>query len=103
MRSRVEFTRRALDEIEDAAARYEIQQTGLGEAFVEAARETAKRIAAHPKAFQVVVEDIRRANFPRRWPWSLFYVVRPDRSIVIATLSQRQDLRRLRGRKPPEI
>ena len=101
MTARVEFTRRALDEIEDAAARYETRQPGLGEAFVEAARETAKRIAAHPRAFQVVVEDIRRANFSRRWPWSLFYVVRPNRSIVIATLSQRQDLRRLRGRNPP--
>ena len=102
MTSAVEFTRRALDEIEDAAARYEVEQSGLGEAFVEAARETANRIAAHPRAFQVVVDDIRRANFPRRWPWSLFYVVRPDRSIVIATLSQRRDLRRLRGRNPPK-
>ena len=100
--TRVEFSRRAVDELQEASEWYEARQAGLGQAFIEAARETADRIAEHPRAFPFAVEDMRRANFPKRWPYSLFFVVRPDRSIVIATLSQRQDLRRLRGRNPPK-
>jgi plasmid stabilization system protein ParE len=96
----VEFTRHALNQIEEAAGWYEGRRPGLGDAFVEAARETAKRIEANPTAYQFVVADIRRANFPRRWPYSLFFVVRPDKSVVIATLHHRQHLRRLHGRSP---
>jgi plasmid stabilization system protein ParE len=99
----VEWTARARDELIDAAAFYDGRQAGLGDAFLAAALEVGKRIAEHPRAFPFAVEDMRRANFPKRWPYSLFFVVRPDRSIVIATLSQRQDLRRLRGRNPPKI
>jgi plasmid stabilization system protein ParE len=99
--SRVEFTQRALDELDAAAAWYRKRNAALEQRFLAAAREAADRIEANPLANQVVLDgDIRRANFPRRWPWSLFYVVNPDRSIVIGALHGRQHLRRLRGRLP---
>jgi plasmid stabilization system protein ParE len=98
--SAVEWTRRCIDELDDAAAFYDSRQAGLGDAFLAAALEVGKRIAEHPRAFPVVVDDIRRANLPKRWPYSLFFVIRPDRSVVVATLAHRQDLRRLQGRSP---
>jgi hypothetical protein len=48
----VKFTRHALNQIEEAARWYEGRRPGLGNAFVEAARETAKRIEANPTAYQ---------------------------------------------------
>ena len=96
----VEWNRHAADELIDAAELYDGRQAGLGEAFLAAAAQTADRIAEHPRAFPFVADDIRRANLPRRWPYSLFFVIKPDRSVVIATLSHRKDLRRLRGRSP---
>ena len=100
--SRVEFTQRALDELDHAAAWYRERSAALEQRFLAAARETADRIEANPLANQIVVApDIRRANFPRRWPWWLAYVVRPDKSVVIGALHSRMRLRRLQGRSPP--
>jgi len=96
--SRIEFTRQALDELDDAAAWYRERIAALEQRFLAAARETADRIVARPLSNQIVVGTIRSARFPRRWPWSLFYVVNDDKSIVIGALHGRQHLRRLRGR-----
>jgi hypothetical protein len=52
--SAVEWTRRCLDELDDAATFYDGRQPGLGDAFLAAALEVGKRIAEHPRAFAVV-------------------------------------------------
>ena len=63
----------------------------LGVQLLRAIRETVDRIAANPEAFRIVADDVRRANLPRRWPYALWYVVRPDESIIIAALHHRRD------------
>jgi plasmid stabilization system protein ParE len=61
--TRVEFSQRAVDELQKASEWYEARQAGLGQAFIEAARETADRIAEHPRAFPFAVEDMRAGEF----------------------------------------
>jgi hypothetical protein len=48
--SRIEFTQRALDELDDAAAWYRERNAALERRFLEAARETADGIVANPLA-----------------------------------------------------
>ena len=64
--SRIEFTQKALDELDEAAAWYRERNAALEQRFLDAARETADRIVANPLANQTVVGRIRRARFPRR-------------------------------------
>ncbi len=97
----VQFTRTALNELQGAAEWYEQRNRALSERFLAAATETADRIAANPLAHQIVLDgQVRRANFPRRWPWALYYVIQPDKSIVIGALHARMHLRQLHGRSP---
>lgn len=97
--TRLEFTQTALNELQDAAEWYGQRNAALSSRFLDAAKETADRIRSNPLANQIVLAGhIRRANFPRRWPWALYYVIQPDSSIVIGALHARMHLRRLHGR-----
>lgn len=86
--SRVEFTRKALDELSDAAAWYRQRNAALEQRFLAAAQETTDGIAANPLGHQIVVGRVRRARFPRRWPWSLFYVVNDAETVPGYEISQ---------------
>ncbi len=100
--SRIEFTRKALDELDRAASWYRLRDPVLDRQFLGAAQETADRIAASPKLNRIILAgNIRRAPFPKPWPYALYYYVRPDRSVVVGALHEKMDARRrLRGRSP---
>ena len=100
MTGAVRFTAAALADLDETASWYNEQRPKLGVQFLQAVRETTERIAVNPKAFQIVAEDVRRANLPRRWPYALWYVMSADDSIVIAALHHRRDARLARVRKP---
>ena len=85
----VVLTPEAQAEFDDAADWYE-QQAGLGADFTAAVRDVLNRIAAIPRVHQVVYKDIRRAVV-RRFPYSVFYRVDPDRVTVIAVFDNRRD------------
>lgn len=85
----VVITPEAEAEFDEAADWYE-QRAGLGAAFTAAVREVLNRIAELPLLHQVVYKDIRR-GVVRRFPYSVFYRVDPDRIAVIAVFHDRRD------------
>ena len=100
MSRRVRFTEAAEADLDEATAWYSARQPSLSLAFLEAVNEVVDRIARTPLAFPQQVDDVRRANLPRRWPYALWFVAEDDGSVVIAALHHRQDRETLRGRKP---
>lgn len=100
MTGAVRFTTAALADLDEAAEWYSKQRPMLGVQFLQAVRETTDRIAANPKGFRIVAEDVRRASLSRRWPYALWYVVVEPDSIVIAALHQKRDPRLARSRAP---
>lgn len=77
-------------EIDDAYRWYERRRAGLGDDFLVALEEVFRRIEQMPTLHQIVWQDVRRA-LPRRFPYSVFYRVHPDRVEVIAVQHSRRD------------
>lgn len=100
MSGRVRFTEAAETDVDEASSWYATQRPELSLAFLEAMNEVVDRIARAPLSFPVRLDDVRQANMPKRWPYSLWFVVEPDESIVIAALHQRRDPKMVLERKP---
>lgn len=100
MTGRVRFTAAAEADIDSAVQWYAAKRPELSLAFLEAVDEVADRIARAPLAFPARIDDVRQANLPRRWPYSLWFMAEPDGSVVIAALHQRRDPALVRLRKP---
>jgi toxin ParE1/3/4 len=99
---RVRFTEAAEADIDDAVTWYAAQRPELSIAFLQAVNEVVDRVARSPLGFPMRVDDVRRANLPRRWPYSLWFITEPDGSVVIAALHQRRDPRTVRRRRKLE-
>ena len=82
----------------EAFAWYEERSTGLGYEFLRALRAALSPLAREPRQFPVVLDDIRRTRL-RRFPYSIFYVVTADATIVIAVMHDRRDPRRWQARR----
>lgn len=67
---RVSFNELAERELNDAAAYYELEQTGLGAAFIAAVEQCVDAIVAHPWAGVATTRDIRR-RLCHRFPYAL--------------------------------
>lgn len=76
---------RAENDIQAAFEWYESQRSGLGDQFLVAVRERLEAIRNFPEASPVVYRSIRRAVVSR-FPYLIFYIVRPERIAVIAVL-----------------
>ena len=82
-----------------AAARdwFEAKEPGLGGQFVERVNETISRVEANPFQYREVIRDARRANL-RQFRYSVWFRIKPDHSVVIGCIAQRQDLSLARRR-----
>ncbi len=69
---------------------YEERLPGLGEEFTEQVDSAFARIAEHPLMCSAVHRQFRRALL-RRFPYAVFYLVEPDRIVVLAVLHQAVD------------
>ena len=79
---------------------YEEQRTGLGDDLllcVEAAIDSARR---NPEMFPIIRGEVRQA-LTRRFPYGVFYLVEPDRIVVLAIYHSRRDPSGWQGRIPP--
>src|SRR3954463_11939870 len=76
---------RAESDIQSAFEWYESQRTGLGEQYLSALRTKLELIREHPQSNPVIYRDVRRAVMSR-FPYLIFYVARPDRTVVLAVL-----------------
>jgi plasmid stabilization system protein ParE len=102
----VVLTPAAEQDVAGAQDDYEAREPGLGNRFVEQVRSTLTRIGQNPFQYQIVPDscDSRRAPV-KQAPWSVWYQVLPDESVVIGCLAHRQDpalarRRAMRGAEP---
>ena len=90
MKPRVIFRPAADRDIDGAFSWYERQQVGLGNQFLTSLNNTVEMIRAGPESYPVVRHSIRRAVLGR-FPYLVFYVVEPDRVVVLACLHASRD------------
>ena len=84
-------------DIQSAYDWYESQQTGLGEDFLQSLDNVVAGIQRLPEKHPVVYRELRRALL-RRYPYAVFYLVRPDQIVVVSVMHQRQDPARWQAR-----
>ena len=83
----------ATAEIEEAREWYEQRRPGLGDEFMAAVREGLTAVEVAPQRYPIVRRDVRRAML-RRFPYSLLYIMEPDRTVVIACFHGKRNPRR---------
>ena len=90
MTLRIAFRRAANSEFEDAAVWYNEQRIGLGEEFIVEIEEAVANAAVSPQRYPVVFGDIRR-TVARRFPFSVYFRVRPNELVVLAVFHGRRN------------
>lgn len=90
MTLRIVFRRAANSEFEDAAVWYNEQRIGLGEVFIVEIEEAVANAAVSPQRYPVVFGDIRR-TVARRFPFSVYFRVRPNELVVLAVFHGRRN------------
>lgn len=71
---RVTFNELAERELNEAAQYYELEQPGLGRAFLTDARRCVDAVVDHPHAGHPVLGTVRR-RLCHRFPYALLYTV----------------------------
>ena len=89
MSKRVGFHELAEIELNDASIFFESKREGLGLRFLAAMEAAVTHIQEHPQASPIIIEDIRRKVL-RRFPYSIFYSIKPDRIRILAVAGQRR-------------
>lgn len=92
------FRRVAESEFRHAAGWYEAQRPGLGIAFVNEVQLALNLISVHPQQNPIVDGDIRAAMV-NRFPYCIYYRIKPDRVTVIAVFHTSRDPLHWRKRK----
>ncbi len=82
--------RAAQAEFDDAATWYEAQLAGLGADFVTEVQQVLDTIANQPDRYPVVSGDVREAPV-QRFPFCVYYRVKPDRVVIIAIFHTSRD------------
>ncbi len=80
-----------------AAEWYEAQRPGLGLAFVNEVQLAFDTLSEHPLQYPLVDGDVRGALLPR-FPYCLYFRIKPDRVVVIAVFHTSRDPSRWRKR-----
>lgn len=75
MRYTVRYKAAAAAEVVNAIARHAQPEINQASAFLRELERTEAHLAANPELYQRVEDDMRRAVL-RRFPYSLFYVMR---------------------------
>ena len=82
---RYSFHPAAETEFVKAVEYYEEREEGLGHDFAVEVYATIERILAHPQAWPVIEEDIRR-SLVRRFPYGILYAEDEDEIFVVAVM-----------------
>jgi toxin ParE1/3/4 len=90
MSSRVRLRPEAELDAVGAASWYEEKRAGLGHAFLAALDEALQRVGSSPQHFPQLQDGVRRARL-RRFPYGVYFVLEPERSVVIAVLHLHRD------------
>ena len=84
------FRQAAQLEFAAAALWYENQRTGLGAEFIAEVQKTLDSVAGQPDRYPVALGDIREAPVAR-FPYCVYYRVRPTRLVVLAVFHTSRD------------
>lgn len=80
----------ATEELQAAAVYYEVQASGLGEAFLDEVEHGLHSIEQFPQLWSIYDGEYRRCLL-RRFPHGLIYRLTPDRTIIIAVAHLKQE------------
>jgi len=86
----VVFRRRFRQDLGAGFDWYEEQRPGLGEEFLSAVQATLRGIEQFPEMFVSLHRDVRRA-IVSRFPFAVFYLVEPQRIVVLRVLHTARD------------
>jgi plasmid stabilization system protein ParE len=92
------FRPAAQGELDDAAAWYEGRRAGLGDDFLAEVQQVLDTIANQPERYPIADGDVRQAPVSR-FPYCVYYRVKPDRVVVIAVFHTSRDPAIWQGRK----
>jgi plasmid stabilization system protein ParE len=93
----VSLTPEAEADVQEAHLWYAERGMGLAEDFRRSLDECFSRVVSHPESYPTVHRAVRRALL-RRFPYCIFYVLEPERAVVIGCLHARRDPRAWRLR-----
>ncbi len=79
----------AQEEVDEAAARYEVQRPGLGREFRFEFEEALGRIIENPLLYGVEIHTFRACPL-KRFPYTIYYVVLDPMIWVVAVAHQRR-------------
>ena len=84
---------KAAFELDAAFAYFEHERPGLGYAFLLAVDTAFTTLSANPEIGREIAPRIRRSLL-RRFPYGVFYSLKPDTIVILAILDLRQSPRR---------
>ena len=76
-------------EVVQAAAYYETQVEGLGDAFLDKVESAVRDVTRRPTAWPVLRSEIRK-RLIHRFPYAVLYRVDSDEIVVVAVMHQRR-------------
>src|SRR5258708_3675832 len=82
----------------DLFAAYHAIQPSLGQHFLQIFKKSIASIQESPEAFSKVFKHSRRVRI-RKFPYHIYYSVKPDRIVVCAVFHVRRDLTPLKKRE----
>ena len=91
------FRRIAKLEMDESISWYEAQRAGLGLDFAAKIDVFLRRIAEMQEQFPQIRGEIRRAVL-RRFPYTLHFLIEPDRIVILAVFHVKRNPRTLEGR-----
>ena len=97
MKRAVVFRREARAEFFEAIGWYEEREAGLGQRFARAIGQTLRRILENPQLGRRMTEEVRRVVL-RTFPYTIHYLVEPERVVVMAVFHASRDPAQLRSR-----
>ena len=86
---RPEFHRLAEYELNEAAQYYDLEEPGLGAAFLEEVDRCVQSIQAAPEAGAILRGTVRR-RLLRRFPYALLYKIKPSGIRILAVMNPRR-------------
>ncbi len=86
---RPEFHRLAEYELNEAAQYYDLEEPGLGAAFLEEVDRRLQSIQAAPEAGAILRGTVRR-RLLRRFPYALLYKIKPNGIRILAVMNLRR-------------
>jgi plasmid stabilization system protein ParE len=93
----VQLTPAARSDISSAARWYEYKRDGLGDEFLDRVDEALAAIERNSQGYALAFEGLRRCNL-KQFPYSLWFELREDNSLVVACLAGKRDMRLVKER-----